>query len=68
MVDRDELYPKFRVQRTDTGEEVENPEECVVLRWADPVARFALLAWADSLEQAGLPNTAREVRERLGVL
>lgn len=64
MDTRDEFYPKFKVIRNDTGEEVD-PTTCYTLIPArDPNAGPALALYADLVE-ADMPGLARDLRERL---
>lgn len=53
----DVLYPKYKVYKEDSGEEV---DACFVLRLKDKVARKAILKYADEVDNKVL---ARELRD-----
>lgn len=59
--DRDTLYEKYRVERTD-GKSV---GPCFVLELDDPKAWDALLTWADTLDSWGKVTLATQIRKRV---
>lgn len=57
MNDKDELYAKYRVERAD-GTPV---GQCVVLEFADPIARIGIATWARAMRLAGYTQLADDV-------
>ena len=58
---RDEYFPKFRVIRRSTGDELDPKTTFTLLPHKDPHARKALAAYCDSCED-DLPGLARMLR------
>lgn len=58
MDSRDEYYPKFRVIRRSTGDELDPTTTFTLLPNKDPHARVALKAYADSVG-GEMPGLAR---------
>lgn len=56
------LFRKYKVTKLSKPKE---PVDCIVLEWGDPIARKAILAWAEAMRDAGHLALYQDVTDRL---
>jgi hypothetical protein len=66
MDSRDEFYPKYRIIRRSTGDELDPSTTFTLVPSKDQHARVALKAYADSV-QDDAPGLARHLRDHFGL-